>query len=269
MHDVLITLRNTGILFVLLLVVFRLIDLTRPRQLRLPLWRRSRLHDLAYWLLGPLVTENLGKLVVLLVVLPVALLAYGKLDRDQILAGFGPVSRLPLAAQAALGLLIADFAGYWAHRACHRGRLWRFHAVHHSTVDLDWMGALRVHPVNDMIMRMATTLPILAFGFAPVAVGGVASMLGLLAIIVHANVDWDWGPFRAVIASPRFHRWHHADEPEARDKNFAGLFPLWDVLFGTYYMPRDRAARRFGTDTPVPRGLIGQLLFPFRRRPVA
>jgi sterol desaturase/sphingolipid hydroxylase (fatty acid hydroxylase superfamily) len=73
-----------------------------------------------------------------------------------------------------------------------------------------------------------------------------------------------------LIASPRFHRWHHTDESEARDKNFAGLLPAWDILFGTYYMPADRRPTSFGTVTPVPDGLLGQLTFPFRsRRPVA
>jgi sterol desaturase/sphingolipid hydroxylase (fatty acid hydroxylase superfamily) len=51
----------------------------------------------------------------------------------------------------------------------------------------------------------------------------------------------------------------------ARDKNFAGLLPIWDVLFGTYYMPRDRRPCQFGTASAVPVGLIGQMLFPFRR----
>jgi Fatty acid hydroxylase superfamily len=66
---------------------------------------------------------------------------------------------------------------------------------------------------------------------------GVAPPITLFAILFHANVDWDWGPPRSVIAAPRFHRWHHTGEAEARDKNFAGLLPLWDILFGTYYMP--------------------------------
>jgi sterol desaturase/sphingolipid hydroxylase (fatty acid hydroxylase superfamily) len=105
----------------------------------------------------------------------------------------------------------------------------------------------------------------LALGFAPVAVVSIVPVLTLTAILVHANVDWDWGPLRSMIVSPRFHRWHHTDEQNARDKNFAGLLPLWDILFGTYYMPRDRRPHQFGTNTPVPPGLIGQMLFPFRR----
>ena len=151
------------------------------------------------------------------------------------------------------------------HRWFHGARLWRFHAVHHSSVDLDWLSAVRLHPVNDVVMRIAGVLPILLLGFAPIAVTGVIPILTLLAILVHANLDWDWGPFRWVIVSPRFHRWHHTSETEARDKNFAGLFPAWDILFGTYHMPKDRRPASFGTATPVPAGLLGQLVFPFRR----
>jgi len=151
------------------------------------------------------------------------------------------------------------------HRAFHGRRLWRFHAVHHSSVDLDWLSAVRPHPINDALMRIAATLPVLVLGFAPVAVAGIAPLLTLMAILVHANLDWDWGPLRGVVASRRFHRWHHTDEANARDKNFAGLLPLWDIMFGTYYMPSDRLPGRFGTASPVPTGLVGQFLFPFRQ----
>jgi sterol desaturase/sphingolipid hydroxylase (fatty acid hydroxylase superfamily) len=115
-------------------------------------------------------------------------------------------------------------------------------------------------------MRIAAAVPLLLLGFSPLALAGITPVLTVLAIVVHANVDWDWGPLRSVIASPRFHRWHHTDETEARDKNFAGFFPVWDILFGTYYMPRDRCPSTFGTATPVPSGLLGQLNFPFRRQ---
>jgi sterol desaturase/sphingolipid hydroxylase (fatty acid hydroxylase superfamily) len=69
-----------------------------------------------------------------------------------------------------------------------------------------------------------------------------------------------------LIVSPRFHRWHHTDETEARDKNFAGLLPLWDLLFGTYYVPADLRPSHFGTTDTVPQGLFGQLIFRFRGR---
>ena len=254
-----------AVFFLILLVVFRLIELTRPKARRLPVFRRGIWTDIAYAAFTPVVTKAITRISVAIVIIPVALVAYGKLDRDLILNGFGPIGRLPYPAQAVLILLLGDLIGYWMHRAFHNGRLWRFHAVHHSSVDLDWLSSLRLHPVNDVVMRIAGTLPVLALGFAPAAVASVVPLLTLMAILVHANVDWDWGPLRGVIASPRFHRWHHTDELSARDKNFAGLLPLWDILFATYYMPADKRPAQFGTSTPVPCGLLGQLVFPFRR----
>lgn len=64
-------------------------------------------------------------------------------------------------------------------------------------------------------------------------------------------MSWDFGPLRAILASPRFHRWHHTSAEEGRDKNFAGLLPLWDILFGTYYIP-DSQPTGFGVSDLVP-----------------
>jgi sterol desaturase/sphingolipid hydroxylase (fatty acid hydroxylase superfamily) len=264
MNGVVTILGNTAILFAILIVVFRLIDLLRPRDERLPIFRKNRATDYAYWIFGPLVTENLSKIAAFAALAPISLLAFGKVDTNLIMHGFGPASRLPVWLQIVLITIIGDFSSYWMHRAFHRGRLWNFHAIHHSIVDLDWLSSLRVHPLNDALMRIAGTLPVVALGFAPAAYAGVVVFFGLFAILVHANVDWDWGPLRTVFVSPRFHRWHHTSEAEGRDKNFAGFLPVWDILFGTYYMPDGKLPRVFGTATPVPSGLWGQLLFPFR-----
>jgi sterol desaturase/sphingolipid hydroxylase (fatty acid hydroxylase superfamily) len=163
-----------------------------------------------------------------------------------------------------LGVAIADFLGYWQHRLFHRSRFWRFHAVHHSSKTLDWLAATRIHPLNDLVAKLVLTLPLLALGFDPKVFVSVAPFLTLYALFLHADVPWGFGPLRAVLASPRFHRWHHTSEAEGLDKNFAGFLPLWDVLFGTYFMP-DRAPETFGTTDEVPEGVVGQLLWPFRR----
>lgn len=252
--------------FALFLIVFRLLELTRPRHRRLALLRPGFLLDLSYWLFTPLVTKWISRAAVITITVPLALLVYGRVDAGDIANGYGPASKLPLWIQAAAIMMIGDFCGYWMHRIFHHGRLWRFHAIHHSPTALDWLSALRVHPVNDALMRIATTLPLLALGFAPVAVVSVIPVLTVMAIVVHANLDWDWGPLRTVLVSPRFHRWHHADDDAARGKNFAGLFPLWDILFRTYYMPARMAPQRFGTDLAVPENLWRQLVFPFASR---
>lgn len=259
------TVQGVLIGFVVLLVAFRALQLLRPRDQRLPLLRRGFWTDLAYWAFTPLVTRAITHVAVVIAIVPVALLAYGKVDEELLVHGFGPAARLPLWLQAALMLVIGDFIGYWMHRWFHGRRMWRFHAVHHSSVDLDWLSAVRLHPVNDALMRIAGAVPLLALGFAPAALAGITPVLTLMAILVHANLDWDWGPLRAIVVSPRFHRWHHTDEANARDKNFGGLLPLWDVVFGTYYMPRQTLPQQFGTASPVPTDLLGQLVFPFRR----
>jgi sterol desaturase/sphingolipid hydroxylase (fatty acid hydroxylase superfamily) len=238
----------------------------QPKAERLPLLRRGFATDAAYWVFTPIVTRTMTRLATVAVVVPFALIVYGAVDPTLIQQGFGPASRLPYGVQAIAILLLGDFISYWMHRVFHGRRLWRFHAVHHSSEDLDWLSAVRAHPVNDAVMRIATTMPVLALGFAPVAVAAVVPILTLMAIVVHARLDWDWGPFRYVLASPRFHRWHHSDEPAARNSNFAGIFPVWDILFGTWYMPRDRRPSSFGAGEAVPTSLMGQLLFPFRRR---
>ncbi len=252
--------------FVVLLVVFRLLELTRPREKRVPILRAGFATDAAYWLFTALATRHATRIVVIVALVPLALLIYGRVDKTLIEGGYGPVSRLPLWLQAILIIVIGDFIGYWMHRLFHTGRLWRFHAIHHSSTALDWLASVRVHPLNDAVMRVAGVLPLVALGFAPIAVAGVVPVLTFMAILLHANLDWDWGPLRAVIASPRFHRWHHTSEADGRDKNFAGLLPLWDILFGTYYMPKARVPTVFGTDTAVPPGLMRQLIFPFRWR---
>jgi sterol desaturase/sphingolipid hydroxylase (fatty acid hydroxylase superfamily) len=258
-------LTGLAIAFGVLLAASALVNRLRRPERRMAVLRRGFATDVGYWVFTPFVTKATTRLAVIAGLVPVALLIYGRVDAAQLQAGFGPAARLPLWQQAGLMLIIADFIGYWMHRLFHGRRLWRFHAIHHSSVDLDWLSSVRVHPVNDAVMRVASALPLVALGFAPLALAGIVPILTLMAVLVHANLDWDFGPLRAVIASPRFHRWHHTDEREARDKNFAGLFPVWDILFGTYHMPRDKLPTTFGTATPVPGGLIGQLAFPFRR----
>ena len=83
----------------------------------------------------------------------------------------------------------------------------------------------------------------------------------------HANLDWDFGRFRTVLASPVFHRWHHTSADRGGSSNFAGTFPLFDLLFGTYHMPAGQRPDSYGVDDPdFPRDFAGQMVHPFRPR---
>ena len=165
-------------------------------------------------------------------------------------------------------MVIADVMGYWAHRAHHTfERLWQSHAVHHSSTELNWLSSVRVHPFNEALQNAAIASPLILLGFQPGTVAVYLPFLTFYAIFVHANVRWDFGPLRYVIATPAFHRWHHSAEADALNKNFAGLFPVTDWLFGTLYLPKGVQPSRFGVnDLQVPGGFLAQLAFPVRRR---
>ena len=160
------TLQAIVIGFIVLTIAFRLIELTRPKDKRLAWFRAGYFTDLAYWGFTPLVTRFVTGVAVAVAAAPIAYLLWGRIDRDLIMHGWGPAANLPLWAQA-IGLLVAgDFIGYWTHRAFHRGLLWRFHAMHHSSRDLDWLSAVRLHPVNDALTRLASAVPLLLTGSA-------------------------------------------------------------------------------------------------------
>jgi sterol desaturase/sphingolipid hydroxylase (fatty acid hydroxylase superfamily) len=201
--------------------------------------------------------------VTVVVALVPLLLITGAGSFGMLVKGRGPLGRQSPLMQAAQLIVVIDFIGYWLHRAFHGNKLWSFHAIHHSSVELDWLAAARVHPVNDIVNKSLQAMIIIGLGYAPVLLAGALPFFTAYAIFLHANVSWDFGPLRAVLASPRFHRWHHTAEEEGRNKNFAGLLPLWDILFGTYFMPAEQPTQ-FGVLDPVPTDLFGQIRWPFR-----
>jgi sterol desaturase/sphingolipid hydroxylase (fatty acid hydroxylase superfamily) len=69
-----------------------------------------------------------------------------------------------------------------------------------------------------------------------------------------------------VLASPIFHRWHHTSLEEGGNTNFAGTFPVWDILFGTFRMPKNELPKSYGIgEEAFPSAITGQLAYPFRR----
>ena len=176
--------------------------------------------------------------------------------------GRGWLSHLPLAAQAGLIILVTDVLQYWLHRAFHTKWLWPFHAVHHSPTELDWTATWRIHPVNFVLYDTLAAVVTLLMGFAPLAFVIVAPFNFFTAALVHANLNWTFGPFRFVFASPVFHRWHHASDPAIHDMNFAPTFPFLDLMFGTYHMPEGQLPEAYGAEG-VPADVLGQLAHPF------
>jgi sterol desaturase/sphingolipid hydroxylase (fatty acid hydroxylase superfamily) len=176
-------------------------------------------------------------------------------------------SKQPLWVQTVEALLVGDFCLYWAHRALHRSSLlWRFHAIHHSIEELDWAAAYHSHPIDAVILKGAALGSVWALGFSPVAIGIYIGIYGWVSFVVHANVRVSPGPLRWIVSSPAFHHWHHSNEPEGRDRNFAAIISLWDFIFRTAFLPAGRMPRVYGTDEGAPPAYADQLLQPFRKR---
>jgi len=252
-------------LSVLLYTLERLFPSVRGQQW----WRRDGHVDMLYWLFTPLVMRAALKIVGV-AGLVIVLGALGRQVGPRTAEGFGPVVWQPAWLVLVEMLLLGDLTGYWTHRWFHRRRQWKFHAVHHSSTQLDWLSTVRVHPVNDIVSKLAPALLLACLGFPLKALAGYVPLLTFYAVLLHANVDWSFGPLRLVIASPLFHRWHHTTEEQGLNKNFAPLFPFVDLAFGTFYMPAGRRPERFGTSgTQVPDTFLGQLLFPFRGESLA
>jgi sterol desaturase/sphingolipid hydroxylase (fatty acid hydroxylase superfamily) len=175
------------------------------------------------------------------------------------------VAAQPLWLQVAEMIVIGDIGFYAAHRAFHAFPwLWKFHRIHHSIEELDWLAAARVHPIDQIVTRGASLLPVFALGFSEIAIGIYLLLYYWQSFLVHANVRIPFGPLRWLLASPEFHHWHHSDDREARDRNFAAQLPVLDLLFGTLHMPRGKRPHRYGTDQAVPRSYVSQLLYPFQ-----
>ncbi len=177
------------------------------------------------------------------------------------------IAASPTWVQIVAGFAITTVGGYAGHRAAHEvPLLWRFHRVHHSIRDLDWLAANHLHPLDETFGRSAAVLPLYALGFGRISLGAFVILTTVQAIFIHANVRMKFGPLRWLIATPQFHHWHHAREPQAYNTNYAGEFPVLDALFGTLYLPADRWPAQYGIDDVEPTGYLRQLAWPLRTR---
>lgn len=173
----------------------------------------------------------------------------------------------PLWAQVALVTVIQGFFGYWVHRAHHTlPILWRLHAVHHSAPRVYWLNQARVHPIESMFDGL-TFLPLLLLGAPERALLVFTAFSGVHLTLQHANIDLRIGPLNWILSLSELHRWHHARERAFADANYGGVLLIWDVVFGTRVLPRDReppADPGLTGHPEYPTGYLAQLASPFR-----
>jgi sterol desaturase/sphingolipid hydroxylase (fatty acid hydroxylase superfamily) len=173
---------------------------------------------------------------------------------------------VPWSLLLLVSVLAKDFVDYWSHRWMHSQWGWPIHAVHHSDTDVNLLTTWRIHFLESVVMD-AWAIILLSWMGMPPAIGATAQFLFKLHnAYTHVDVDIEHGPFRYLLASPRFHRWHHADVPEAIGKNLANVVPLYDMIFGTYYVPgRCDAPMGALTDDVPAHEIVAQIALPLAR----
>lgn len=243
----------------LLVIVFvpaeRLLSLRHGQKLL----RRGWTNDLFYYLAnGPIIGLGVSVIVLCTIVMSEWMMPASLRTA---------VASQPYWLQTLEIIVLADMGFYAAHVAFHKiSWLWKFHAIHHSIEELDWLAAHRVHPVDQIITKGVSLLPIFALGFSELPIGIFAFVYGWHSILLHANIKINFGPLKWLLASPEFHHWHHANQRAAYDKNFAGQLSILDVVFRTAYMPKGKMPSRYGTHDPVPRTYFSQLIYPFQKK---
>lgn len=236
----------------------------------MPWWRKPDLVTDVVWFFITPFFGRVAVIVFLVATLTILPGLAGDSAAGLIGPGWGPLSGLSFWPQLIVYLVALDGMLYVSHRAFHTASLWRYHAVHHSPEHLDWISARRFHPVDIALHSVLPDFVLLALGVSPEIVLLVAPYNVAHSALVHANLDWAFGPFKYVLAGPVFHRWHHTDIERGGSKNFAATFPVIDLLFGTFYMPQGVLPDQYGVDDKgFPDDFGGQLVYPFqgRKRP--
>jgi sterol desaturase/sphingolipid hydroxylase (fatty acid hydroxylase superfamily) len=248
------------------LVVLSVIFIPLERFLALhdqPVRRKFLFRDVTYYFMNSL-------LLSLFLAFPLAIVAWG-LNKvvptgvQTMAAGWPPLARFAAA------LVAGEIGGYWGHRLLHEVPfLWRFHALHHSCEQIDFMANCRAHPLDLAFTRICGYIPLYALGLLqPFASVGDPAMMGFVvvgtiwAFFIHANIRLRFGWFEYLFVTPAFHHWHHTRHDHV-NHNYATVLPWVDRIFGTYHMPKNQWPDEYGTDDKLPETLGGQLLYPLR-----
>jgi lathosterol oxidase len=241
--------------------IFIPIELFLPKRLNQTKFHEEWKTDLVYFIIGHLLIQVTG----VLVQLPAVKLFSG--------VGLGEfqswIQGIWFIPQLLIALFVSDLFQWSVHYVFHKWPLlWRFHSVHHSTKDIDWLAGSRTHFVDLIVVRSFTFLPLYICGFSQSVFATYLVIAAIQAVLAHSNTRINFGFVKYLLVTPQYHHWHHSDDPKAYDKNFAIHFPFIDMMFGTYYKMGNTWPEGTGLgDVKFPKGFTRQFIFPFIKNP--
>ena len=173
----------------------------------------------------------------------------------------------PIWAQAVLMVLVVDLFRYWLHRFAHQNdTLWRLHSVHHSVEQLYWLNTARFHPIEKTLQMCLDSLPFLLMGVDERVLALYFMAYATNGFFQHCNIELRYGILNYVVGSAETHRWHHSRIPRESNSNYGNTVIIWDLVFGTWFLPRDRDIQELGLqERDYPKTFLELMRAPFRR----
>lgn len=245
----------------LMTVIFIPLELFFPKRNEQTKFHEEWRTDLVYFVISHLFIQFFG-----VITQKPAVLFFGWIGLDKV---HHWVQNLPFIAGLFLAFFSTDLFQYWAHRIFHNHvYLWRFHSVHHSTKNMDWLAGSRTHFIDIFFTRAMTFIPLYILGFSESVFNAYIIFVAIHAVLIHSNTRINFGPIKYIFATPQYHHWHHCEDPKHYGKNFAAIFPFIDMIFGTYYLPGNTWPESTGVlEGEYPKGFIKQSIYPFTKSP--
>ncbi len=245
----------------LMTAIFIPLELFFPKRNKQTKFHEEWRTDLIYFAMSHLFIQFFG-----VVTQKPAVLFFGWIGLDKVHEW---VSQLPFIAGLFLAFFTTDLFQYWAHRIFHNHvYLWRFHSVHHSTQNMDWLAGSRTHFMDIFFTRAMTFVPLYVLGFSQEVFNAYIIFIAIHAVLIHSNTRINFGPIKYIFTTPQYHHWHHCIESEHYGKNFASIFPFIDWIFGTYYLPGKEWPKGTGvSEAEYPKGFVKQSIYPFSKSP--
>ncbi len=246
----------------LMAIIFVPIEMVWPKRLGQDRFHEEWKTDLVYFVISHLFIQFFG-----IAVQTPAKAVFGGLGFSSLQVW---VQNLPFGIQLFFAFFVTDFCQYWTHRFFHsRAFLWRFHSIHHSTQNMDWLAGSRTHFIDICVTRCAAFTPLYVFGFTPLVFNIYILFMAIHAVLIHSNTRINFGFLKYIFATPQYHHWHHCEDPKYYGKNFATIFPFIDRIFGTYYLPDNVWPEGTGLhESNYPKGYIKQMVHPFLQNPL-
>lgn len=177
-------------------------------------------------------------------------------------------SKLPWLLGLFIFFIVTDFIQWGTHILLHRiPFLWNFHKTHHSVKEMGFAAHFRYHWMEPVVYKSILYIPIAIIGGYNIEAVAIVHFFNItIGHLNHANIGWDYGPFKYILNNPKMHIWHHSKEmPNKYGVNFGITLSIWDYIFKTNYIPYSGRDIELGfhDDDEYPKKFINQELYPW------